>query len=158
MKSRTFPSYGAAQTRFLGRIPPGGKAEYDFVSRLLAGKSGQELGADILRMAWETASMEPDLSPETHEALAYLIVALALWQAVSMSRTADDPHVRRSTIWLGFAVVAQLALGIWTLLAWVPLSLGVAHQAGALVVLATALWHLFAVRRVVANVGHGTNQ
>ncbi len=86
-----------------------------------------------------------------HRVLAYAIVAVALWQAVSVSRTADDPDVRRSAGWLGFAVAAQMGLGIWTLLAWVPLSLGVAHQAGALAVLATALWHLFAVRRGLAR-------
>lgn len=83
-----------------------------------------------------------------HRMLAYLVVALGLWQAVSVARTADDAEVRRSAVWLGFAVVAQMTLGIWTLLAWVPLSLGVAHQAGALAVLATVIWHVFAVRTV----------
>lgn len=82
-----------------------------------------------------------------HRMIAYVVVALALGQAVSVTRIADDPQVRRSAGWLAFAVVAQMALGIWTLLAWVPLSLGVAHQAGALAVLAVALWHLFAVRQ-----------
>ena len=36
----------------------------------------------------------------------------------------------------------QMALGIWTLLAQVPVPLGLAHQAGALLVLVAALWHL----------------
>lgn len=82
-----------------------------------------------------------------HRMLAYLVVAIGLWQAVSNWRSADDASVRRSAFWLGLSLVAQMALGIWTLLAWVPLSLGVAHQAGALAVLALALWHLFTVKR-----------
>ncbi|MEZ5856226.1 MAG: COX15/CtaA family protein [Hyphomicrobiaceae bacterium] len=82
-----------------------------------------------------------------HRVLAYVIVVLAAWQAVSVRRTADDEAVARSGLWLGLACAAQMGLGIWTLLAWVPLSLGVAHQAGALVVLVVAVWHLFAVRQ-----------
>lgn len=86
-----------------------------------------------------------------HRILAYVVVALGLWQAVSVWRTADDESVRRSGLWLGIALLAQMGLGIWTLLAWVPLSLGVAHQGGALAVLAIALWHLYAVRRAVGG-------
>lgn len=82
-----------------------------------------------------------------HRVLAYLVVALGLWQAFWAWRTTSNGPVRRSGLWLGTALALQMALGIWTLLAWVPLSLGVAHQAGALAVLAVALWHLHAVRR-----------
>jgi len=85
-----------------------------------------------------------------HRMLAYLVVALGLWQAAVVWRTADDERVRTSGLWLAIALVAQMALGIWTLLAWVPVSLGVAHQAGALAVLAIAIWHLFAVQRARA--------
>ena len=82
-----------------------------------------------------------------HRMLAYAVVAVGLWQAISIARTAADARVRRSGLWLGLALVGQMALGIWTLLAWVPLSLGVAHQAGALAVLSLALWHLQGVCR-----------
>jgi cytochrome c oxidase assembly protein subunit 15 len=68
-----------------------------------------------------------------------------------MWRSADDETVRHSAQWLGLALIGQMALGIWTLLAWVPLPLGVAHQAGALTVLALALRHLFTVRRARAD-------
>jgi cytochrome c oxidase assembly protein subunit 15 len=40
------------------------------------------------------------------------------------------------------AVLLQVALGIWALLAQVPLWLGLAHQAGAMIVFATAIWAL----------------
>lgn len=86
-----------------------------------------------------------------HRVLAYLVVGLGIWQAMSVWRTSDDERVRASAFALGLALAAQMGLGIWTLLAWVPLSLGVMHQAGALVVLALALWHLYAVRRARAE-------
>ena len=82
-----------------------------------------------------------------HRMLAYLVVGLGLVQAVMLGWSQDDEAVRRSALWLAVALIAQLALGIWTLLAWVPLPLGLAHQAGALVVLAVAVWHVYAVRR-----------
>ena len=43
------------------------------------------------------------------------------------------------------AVGLQVALGIWTLLWAVPLWLGLAHQGGALLVLAAAIWNLHMV-------------
>lgn len=38
------------------------------------------------------------------------------------------------------AVFLQIGLGIWTLLAQVPLHLGLAHQGGAMIVFAAAIW------------------
>jgi cytochrome c oxidase assembly protein subunit 15 len=43
------------------------------------------------------------------------------------------------------AVFAQIGLGIWTLLAQVPISLGLMHQGGALVLLTVCIWHLHLV-------------
>lgn len=82
-----------------------------------------------------------------HRLLAYVIAGMACVHAIGVGRRADDARVRRSAGYLATAVLAQGALGIWTLLAWVPLGLGIAHQAGALVVTAVAIWHLFNVRR-----------
>jgi cytochrome c oxidase assembly protein subunit 15 len=47
---------------------------------------------------------------------------------------------------LAGATLLQVVLGIWTLLAQVPLSLGLAHQAGAAALFAVAVWHLYALR------------
>ena len=58
----------------------------------------------------------------------------------------DDARIRGSAVVLAVAVLAQAALGIWTLLAQVPLALGLAHQAGAAAVFGIAVWHLHAVR------------
>ena len=69
-----------------------------------------------------------------HRNLAYVIAVLAVAQA----------YVVRSSgsLMLLAAVLAQVALGVWTLLWAVPLWLGLAHQGGALVVLAAAIWSL----------------
>ncbi len=43
------------------------------------------------------------------------------------------------------AAVAQYGLGLLTLLNMVPVSLGVAHQSGALTLLSTLLWMLHSI-------------
>ncbi len=75
-----------------------------------------------------------------HRIGAYLLFAWAIAHALAMWRS--DHAARGSAALLGGAVALQAAGGIWTLLAHVPLSLGLAHQAGAFVVLALAVWHL----------------
>jgi heme a synthase len=78
--------------------------------------------------------------------LAYVLTAVALWHVWSVLARTEDRQVRTSGLALGGAVLAQVVLGIWTLLAQVPLSLGLAHQAGAVTVFGLALWHLHALR------------
>ena len=81
-----------------------------------------------------------------HRMLAYVLTAVALWHVWSVLSRTDDRLVRASGLAVGGAVLAQVALGIWTLLAQVPLSLGLAHQAGAVTVFGLALWHLHTLR------------
>jgi heme a synthase len=81
-----------------------------------------------------------------HRMLAYVLTAVALWHVWSVLAQTGDRHVRTSALALGGAVVGQVALGIWTLVAQVPLSLGLAHQAGAVTVFGLALWHLHTLR------------
>jgi heme a synthase len=81
-----------------------------------------------------------------HRMLAYLIAGVALVHAIVVIRTADDERLRSSGMLLTAAILAQIALGIWTLLAVVPLPLGLAHQGGAAVLFAVAVRHLFVVR------------
>ncbi|PZF76341.1 heme A synthase [Aestuariivirga litoralis] len=69
-----------------------------------------------------------------HRNLAYVIFLLVAAQAwVVRSRASQMLLV---------AVLGQVALGIWTLLWAVPLWLGLAHQGGALIVFAAAIWNL----------------
>ena len=80
-----------------------------------------------------------------HRMTAYLIVVIVGWHAVRVIRSADDERVRTSAGCLAIGVVAQLMLGIWTVLAAVPIGLGIAHQAVAATVFALAIWHLHTV-------------
>jgi heme a synthase len=77
-----------------------------------------------------------------HRMLAYALVVVILWHVISLLRRANEPWVRASAIALAGGAIMQVLLGIWTLLAQVPLSLGLAHQAGAVTVFGLAVWHL----------------
>jgi len=86
-----------------------------------------------------------------HRMVAYLIVALAIWHAASVV-SADDYRLAPSAFALAAVVLAQAGLGVWTLLAHVPLNLGLAHQGMAAIVTGVALWHRFlATRRGIAS-------
>ena len=77
-----------------------------------------------------------------HRIMAYVIALLALLQAARAMNETNPPPVRMSGLAILFAVLAQTGFGIWTLLAHVPITLGLIHQGGALVVLTACIWHL----------------
>jgi cytochrome c oxidase assembly protein subunit 15 len=81
-----------------------------------------------------------------HRLLAYAIVIAVLWHLWSLHWRTPDHRLRGSGLLLAGAVLTQVALGIWTLLAHVPLPLGLAHQAGAVAVFGVALSHLHGLR------------
>lgn len=81
-----------------------------------------------------------------HRMMAYLVLIFAAWHAWSLQRVADDGWMTGSAWTLLLALLAQAALGIWTLLAVVPLHLGIVHQLGAAIVFATAVWHLHTMK------------
>lgn len=80
-----------------------------------------------------------------HRLVAYIVVALAALQVALVHVAPTSARVRNTGRVLGAVILAQAALGIWTLLAHVPLSLGLVHQGGAAIVFAIAVWHLFEV-------------
>ena len=80
-----------------------------------------------------------------HRIMAYVIAILALLHAARAMNEKNSPAVRMSGVSILFAVLAQIGFGIWTLLAHVPITLGLIHQGGALVVLAACIWHLHEV-------------
>ncbi len=82
-----------------------------------------------------------------HRMMAYVVAALALGHAWSLSRH-SSARVRQSAYFVAGAVTVQIALGIMTLLAAVPLSLGLLHQGGAAIVFAIVIRHLFIVCQV----------
>jgi heme a synthase len=79
-----------------------------------------------------------------HRMIAYLLAIAVAWHAWSLRHVTRE---RTSALVLMGAVWAQAALGIWTLLAQVPLALGLAHQAGAATVVGLAVWHLHRLRQ-----------
>ncbi len=96
---------------------------------------------------WENLFENATAVQFNHRMLAYVLTAVVLWHVWSLLARLDSSPVRTSAMALAGAVVAQVALGIWTLLAQVPLLLGLAHQAGAVTVFGIALWHLHELRR-----------
>lgn len=82
-----------------------------------------------------------------HRIVAYAIVAMAAWVAWRINRDPALPTSLHAWAQILVAVtVAQVALGIATLLAVMPLWLAVLHQAGAIVLLTAALVLAFALR------------
>lgn len=79
-----------------------------------------------------------------HRIMAYVIAGMAVWLWLD-ARGSDA--ARTANVLLGL-VVAQILLGIWTLLAVVPLWLGMAHQAMAVMLFAMAIVHRYRVRAI----------
>jgi cytochrome c oxidase assembly protein subunit 15 len=76
-----------------------------------------------------------------HRILAVALVGFALWHAFSAWRARPgSAKARRASAVAGLSV-AQMALGIATLVLVVPLWAGLAHQLLAMIVLATAVFH-----------------
>ena len=77
-----------------------------------------------------------------HRLGAYLLVAGVVWffLAVRLTPAMERTGAVSRAGWLLAAVFAQMLLGIWTVLAATPIALGLAHQGGALIVLAAALY------------------
>ena len=82
-----------------------------------------------------------------HRTLALVLLAFALALAWRVLRDPATPRIARIAAGtLAVVVPAQVTLGIATLLATVPVSLGAAHQGGAVVVLSAAVWLARALR------------
>jgi heme a synthase len=90
-----------------------------------------------------------------HRIVAYALVLATLWHAWTVRGRGADAHGRTSSAVLAAAVLAQAAVGIWTLLLQVPLVLGLAHQAGAAALSGVAVWHLHRMRHPRVQVAAG---
>ncbi len=105
---------------------------------------GQWIPSGLWEMApgWKNAFENAMTVQFNHRILAYMLLlatALHAWQSRTLS-----------TILLAFAMLAQACLGILTLLLHVPLAAALIHQAGAMIVLALALWNTH-VRLVIRS-------
>jgi cytochrome c oxidase assembly protein subunit 15 len=105
---------------------------------------GQWIPSGLWEMApgWKNAFENAMTVQFNHRILAYMLLlatALHAWQSRTLS-----------AILLAFAMLAQACLGILTLLLHVPLAAALIHQAGAMIVLALALWNTH-VRLVIRS-------
>jgi cytochrome c oxidase assembly protein subunit 15 len=86
-----------------------------------------------------------------HRLGAWALAFLVPWLWLRVRRADAPPRARLATNFLLAALVAQISLGIATLLLAVPVALGAAHQGGAVVLLASAL---FANHSLRSRAGH----
>ncbi|WP_375205703.1 COX15/CtaA family protein [Hyphococcus sp.] len=77
-----------------------------------------------------------------HRIGAYLLAAGAVWFYLAARKGNYEGRARLVLA----AVGLQIVLGVWTVLAATPISLGLLHQAGALIVLAAALYAAHGVK------------
>jgi cytochrome c oxidase assembly protein subunit 15 len=77
-----------------------------------------------------------------HRMIAYAVVAFAIVQAIAAARTAPGSPLARRAMVLAAVALLQVALGIATLLALVPIGLALSHQAPALALFGLAVVHL----------------
>jgi cytochrome c oxidase assembly protein subunit 15 len=85
-----------------------------------------------------------------HRLVAYVVVVVAALHLISLLRSADDERIVRSAALVVACIFGQALIGIWSLVAGVPLPLGLAHQAGAAIVIAAATLHLHTITRADA--------
>lgn len=84
----------------------------------------------------------PTLVQFNHRMVAYLVLIVAIVQAVVLRRRLGRVPVARRATALAGVIFLQVILGIVTLLLQVPLWAGLAHQALAVLILAKASVHL----------------
>jgi cytochrome c oxidase assembly protein subunit 15 len=82
-----------------------------------------------------------------HRMLGYAVVMAALGQLLWLAVRGAPQALLGSALTLALLAVLQATLGVWTLLLAVPITLGLAHQAGAIAVFAASLYHFWLSRR-----------
>jgi len=128
-----------------------------FVAGLRAGKAyntfplmnGHLIPPEILMLEpwWRNFLYNMATVQFVHRSIAWLLIFAVPWFWWRAMRARLDAGPRLACHALLLALGLQVALGIATLLKGVPVALGAAHQGGAVVVLATALWTASALRR-----------
>jgi heme a synthase len=78
-----------------------------------------------------------------HRMLGYTVVLATILQSGCLALRREAPELVTSAFILMCLALLQATLGVWTLLLAVPIELGLAHQAGAILLFAAALYHLW---------------
>lgn len=134
-------------TLISGGFVAGLKAGYSYNTFPKMGDTWVAPGIMVLEPAWRNLFENAATVQFDHRILAIttLILVLALW-AGSVGK-AQAPRARIALHLLLLAVLAQVTLGITTLLLRVPTALAATHQAGAVVLLTAALFLTHALYR-----------
>jgi heme a synthase len=98
-------------------------------------------GLKAMTPAWLNPFENPLTVQFDHRMWAYAVAGLALINHLAVWRFGSQRLLNTASLLL-CVVLVQVGLGIWTLLAVVPLHLALMHQVTAMAVLATSLWHL----------------
>ena len=89
----------------------------------------------------------------SHRMIAYALIAVVIFHAIDVIRMRAGIAAIRGALWLAFAMMMQAVIGILTLLHQVPIDMGIAHQATAIVVLTLVLLQ---AERLGTNLPHTT--
>jgi len=95
---------------------------------------------------YDASAFMPALVQVLHRTTAYLLTVLGLWFFVRSLRAALPAPFRINAVLLAAVLAGQVLLGILTLVnsvGIIPVGLGVMHQAGALLLLTTAMFQLY---------------
>ncbi len=104
-------------------------------------------GLLALEPVWRNPFANPTTAQFDHRLLAIGTFAAIVWFWVRARKANFDARPRRATTALLHTAVLQVALGISTLLAGVPLLLAASHQAVAMLLFTAALYLLHSLRR-----------
>lgn len=104
-------------------------------------------GLLLLEPAWRNPFENVAMVQFDHRVLAVASVVAVLWLGLRAVCSVAAARARTAALASSAMVLVQGALGIATLLLVVPVSLGAAHQAGAMVLIALLTWTVFETRR-----------
>ncbi len=139
--------------RLLALLVPFTAASGAFVAGLRAGKIYNTfplMGAGLVPPEygqvvpfWRNLFENPAAVQFNHRVIATITftVAILVWYR---ARRSENSRIARVSRWVLGAALLQVALGITTLLTGVPVSLGIAHQAGAVLLFTAAILALHA--------------
>jgi cytochrome c oxidase assembly protein subunit 15 len=104
-------------------------------------------GLFVLSPWWRNLFEDVTTVQFQHRLLAYVVIALALWQAFVAARAAPGSALARRAFAVGALALSQGALGIAALLLVVPIWAGLLHQAFAMLLFGMAVVHWRATSR-----------
>lgn len=89
--------------------------------------------------SWHSIFEEPRLAQFIHRSIAYIVFIMALLQAFYSDKLLPQSRHARRCFYLFLLVLAQAAIGVITLLTYVPIFLAILHQIFAFILLSYAI-------------------